>query len=140
MAAFDQYMKRIGSNQAWAPGCDEDAKFWTSLPSFISHLQHALHPCYGCGEIPCFPIVVDAPFDLIWGDHSAIEIKATKKVTPRDLRGLKALVEEQRFNNYLLVSQDPIARRVEGIRCLPWQTLERAPLRVSTASAVEVGE
>ena len=58
--------------------------------------------------------------DFIVGDHTAIEAKATRKVTSRDLRGLQALAEESRFRRLLLVSEDGIEATHEAIRCLPW--------------------
>ena len=56
------------------------------------------------------------------GDHTAIEVKATQRVSPKDFRGLKALAEEKRCKNFLLISQDPLATTRDGVRCLPWAT------------------
>ena len=50
----------------------------------------------------------------------AVEVKAKKNVTGRDLKGLRALREEGLFAHYLLVSMEPMAREVDGIRILPW--------------------
>jgi uncharacterized protein len=58
--------------------------------------------------------------DFIVGDHTAIEAKATRKVTGRDLRGLQAIVEESRFRRLLVVSEDGIEATHGTIRCLPW--------------------
>ncbi len=51
--------------------------------------------------------------DFLIGEHTAVEVKASKKVTQRDLKGLKALQEEDIFKHYYLVSQDPV-RAVYG--------------------------
>ena len=51
--------------------------------------------------------------DFLIGEHTAIEVKASNKVSQRDLKGLKALQQEGIFKNYLLVSQDP-TRAVYG--------------------------
>ena len=59
--------------------------------------------------------------DFLVGDHTAIEVKATNKVTAKDLKGLKALSEEKKFKNYYLVSQDPIASKTGEITLLPWE-------------------
>lgn len=59
--------------------------------------------------------------DFLVGDHTAIEVKATNKVTAKDLKGLKALSEEKKFKNYYLVSQDPIASKSGEINLLPWE-------------------
>ena len=57
--------------------------------------------------------------DFVFEDL-AVEVKAKKNVTGRDLKGLRALREEGLFAHYLLVSMEPMAREVDGIRILPW--------------------
>lgn len=59
--------------------------------------------------------------DYLIGEHTAIEVKATTKVTQKHLKGLLALKEEQKFKNYYLVSQDPYPADREGIQCLFWE-------------------
>ncbi len=44
--------------------------------------------------------------DFLIGDQTAIEVKSARKVSERDLKGLRLLEEEGRFNNFILVSQD----------------------------------
>ncbi len=51
----------------------------------------------------------------------AVEVKAKKAVSRRDLRGLLALREENALSDYVLVSLEPMARRVDGIDILPWR-------------------
>lgn len=60
--------------------------------------------------------------DFIIDNHTAIETKATKKITSRDLRGLIALHEEKKLKNYYLVSQDTIETKNNDIHCLHWKT------------------
>ena len=57
--------------------------------------------------------------DLVFEDL-AVEVKATKHVNSRDLRGLRALREEGLLTHYVLVSMEPLPRLVDGIRILPW--------------------
>ena len=57
--------------------------------------------------------------DFVFEDL-AVEVKAKKNVTGRDLKGLRALREEGLFAHYLLVSMEPMARETDGIRILPW--------------------
>ena len=64
--------------------------------------------------------------DFIVGDHTAIEVKATRKVSSRDLRGLQAIAEENRFRQLLLVSEDRIEATYGAIRCLPWSRFTEA--------------
>ncbi|MDE0355833.1 MAG: AAA family ATPase [Deltaproteobacteria bacterium] len=51
----------------------------------------------------------------------AIEVKAKKVVSNRDLRGLMALREENMFSHFVVVSLEPVPRRVDGIDILPWR-------------------
>ena len=59
--------------------------------------------------------------DFILGDHTAIEVKATRSVSPRDLRGLEALSEENLMKRLVLVCQEPTPRKIGRILVLPWR-------------------
>ena len=58
--------------------------------------------------------------DFLIGDHTAIEVKATTHVSPRDLRSLRALADERVFRNLLLVCLEPRTRRVGDVTILPF--------------------
>jgi predicted AAA+ superfamily ATPase len=58
--------------------------------------------------------------DYLIGDRVAIEVKATRKASLRDARGLMALKQERVAKCYFLVSEDPLAARRDGIEFLPW--------------------
>jgi predicted AAA+ superfamily ATPase len=59
--------------------------------------------------------------DFLVGRETAVEVKASKKISQRDFKGLKALEEEKIFKNYILVSQDPINTRNENFQALYWK-------------------
>ena len=59
--------------------------------------------------------------DFIVGDQTAIEVKASSNVGPHDLRGLRALQEENLLKHYLLVSLEDHQRRIGSIQILPWK-------------------
>jgi predicted AAA+ superfamily ATPase len=59
--------------------------------------------------------------DFVLADKTAIEVKAKEPVGERDLRGMRALKEESLLKHYVVVSLEPRARTVDGIRILPWQ-------------------
>jgi predicted AAA+ superfamily ATPase len=81
-----------------APGCD--LRYWRSTSQF---------------EV-----------DFILGGHTAIEVKATRNVSPRDLRGLEALAEEKMMKHLVLVCREGTPRKLGAILILPWQEfLER---------------
>ena len=64
--------------------------------------------------------------DFIVGDDTAIEVKATRHIVDRDLRGVKALKEERLVKRVFGVSQDDIETTRDGIACVNWRTfLER---------------
>ncbi|HYD47734.1 MAG TPA: ATP-binding protein [Terriglobales bacterium] len=60
--------------------------------------------------------------DLVLGDEIAVEIKATRQVSDKHLKGLRGLREERLLRRFLAVSLDPIERRTaDGIEIMPWQ-------------------
>lgn len=59
--------------------------------------------------------------DFIIDDRVAIEVKASTKISTKNLKGLVYLMEENKLKNYYLVSQDPIATKQGGIYILPWE-------------------
>jgi predicted AAA+ superfamily ATPase len=60
--------------------------------------------------------------DFIIGDNIAVEVKTCKKVQERDLKGLRALMQEQICTRYIIISFDEIARKTEGIEVMHWTT------------------
>jgi predicted AAA+ superfamily ATPase len=64
--------------------------------------------------------------DFILGGETAIEVKTTSSVSPRDLRGLQALAEEGLMKNLILVCRESVPRQIGAVLVLPWQEfLER---------------
>jgi len=59
--------------------------------------------------------------DLLIGTRTAIEVKATNKISRNDFKGLKYLREENVFQNLILVSQDPVSTLNENILTFPWK-------------------
>lgn len=60
--------------------------------------------------------------DFIIDDYIAIEVKASKKITPRDLKSLQYLEEEKVFKHFYLISHDPFEAQYGSIMCLHWKT------------------
>lgn len=64
--------------------------------------------------------------DFILGESAAFEVKATRSVAARDLKGLKALAEEGLMRHLVLVCQEPTPRKIGNVLVLPWKEfLER---------------
>src|SRR5687767_13743977 len=59
--------------------------------------------------------------DFVVGRKLAVEVKATSLVTERDLKGLRALREENLINTLVVVSNDPIPRKIDDVWILPWK-------------------
>ena len=58
--------------------------------------------------------------DFVIGDHTAIEVKATERVTDRDLKGLRALSQEMPLKRRIVVSREEQPWRTDdGIEILP---------------------
>lgn len=58
--------------------------------------------------------------DFFVGGRVGVEVKATRKASLRDARGLLALADEHVARRLFLVSHDPVAARRDGIEFLPW--------------------
>lgn len=59
--------------------------------------------------------------DLCLGQDWAIEIKSTSRVTDKNLKSLKALQQEQLFENYAVVCMEKEKRKIDGITIWPWK-------------------
>ena len=60
--------------------------------------------------------------DFVLGDDIAIEVKATRNVSPRNLDGLRKIGEERDFRYRILVCREPMPRMTDdGILILPWR-------------------
>ena len=60
--------------------------------------------------------------DFLIGDNVAIEVKASKKITDKQLAGLRAIEEENHFNYRIVVCTEEIPRKTEdGIIIYPWK-------------------
>lgn len=61
--------------------------------------------------------------DFLLDDHTAVEVKATRRVSSRDLRSLRVLAEELGPRRRLLVCREPHARTTDdGIEVMPVQS------------------
>ncbi len=68
--------------------------------------------------------------DFLVGRQTAIEVKATQRVTDKHLKGLCALAEEKIFKDFYMVSHDSVSRTVDigsGKKAvlLPWELFLR---------------
>ena len=59
--------------------------------------------------------------DFIIGDHTALEVKATDKISNRHLKSLQMLKSEKTLKHFFIISQDEIPAQFEGIQSLYWK-------------------
>lgn len=59
--------------------------------------------------------------DFLVGEELAIEVKAARSVSPRDLKGLRLLAEEGVFKKFYLVSQDQSEQQHEIFQLVHWE-------------------
>jgi uncharacterized protein len=60
--------------------------------------------------------------DFILGDHEiAVEVKATNNANLRHFKGLISFGEEYNVKKLILVSNDPVPRKINNIIVLPWK-------------------
>lgn len=58
--------------------------------------------------------------DFVIGDHTAVEVKATRNVKPADLRGLLAFGDDRPATRKVLVCCEAVPRRMGEVEVLPW--------------------
>jgi predicted AAA+ superfamily ATPase len=64
--------------------------------------------------------------DFVVGTQLAVEVKASSRVHPSDLKGLRALADEGQFRNRILVCMESASRTTaDGIHILPWRQFLR---------------
>lgn len=59
--------------------------------------------------------------DFILEDRIAIEVKAKDQISGRELKGLKALREENQIERYVVIAMTERKRIVDGIEIIPWE-------------------
>lgn len=60
--------------------------------------------------------------DFILGDHEvAVEVKGTNNIQTRHLKGLQSFSEEYAVKKLIIVSNDPLERKIGAITVMPWK-------------------
>lgn len=93
-----------------------------SFESFICAELRAYLDCRRIRDRLCYWRSVSGhEVNFLVGDKVAIEVKASRRVNPRDMKGLVALGEERMIRSYYLVSEDPIEAKHGDVLCVPWR-------------------
>ena len=92
--------------------------------AFETYLMHELK-CYSdyiSGEsLSYWRSTSGFEVDFIMGDHTALEVKAKKNISPNDLKSLHRLAEEKKLKRYLCVSLEPRKRKIGNVNILPYK-------------------
>jgi len=99
----------------------ETPEFGAGFEAYVMHELAAWADYRAAEDIRYWRSTSGFEVDFVLGDHTAIEIKATRNVTNDHLKGLRALAEEQHLRRYLCVAMVERPRTVDGITILPWR-------------------
>lgn len=83
------------------------------IRAYLSYYQVDLPMQYWRTQVTQYEV------DCVLGDEVAIEIKAGHRFSEQMLRGLRALKEENKVRQYVLITQDPVPRKIDGISIMP---------------------
>jgi predicted AAA+ superfamily ATPase len=101
--------------------CSGTPEFGEAFETYIMH-ELTCHRDYGSDEpLSYWRSTSGFEVDFIIGDHTAIEVKAKKNLSPADLKSLNALAEEKKLKRYLCVSMEPRRRRIDDVVVLPYK-------------------
>lgn len=85
----------------------------------IQELYAWLHYTHSEDELSYWRTYTGLEVDAVIGDaRAAIEIKSVEEVMPKHLKGLKAFGEEHPQSRKIIVSLDPINRRIGDTECM----------------------
>lgn len=93
--------------------------------AFEAHMHHEIRAFLdytGTEGLAYWRSTAQHEVDFVVMDQLAVEVKAKATVTAQDMKGLKALKEENLLKHYALVCQEEKPRVHDGIHVLPWQT------------------
>jgi predicted AAA+ superfamily ATPase len=96
-------------------------EFGEAFEAYLHHELRSYCDYEGVQDLAYWRSTSNFEVDFILNDRTAIEVKAKKNVSDRDLRGLWALRQERLLKHYVVVSLETVPRRADGIEILPWQ-------------------
>jgi len=115
---FDSGVARFLQNRP--PVRAGSPEFGALFENYIFHELKTFSDYHGASTISYWRSKSGFEVDFVLADKTAVEVKASRTIGSQDLRGLRALAEEKRLENYVLVCLERVARTVDGIQVLPW--------------------
>ena len=95
-------------------------EFGDAFETYLAHELKAFVDYNNLGDLCYWRSKSGYEVDFIF-KNTAVEVKAKKNVSERDLRGIIALKEEKKFAHYVVVCLEKRPRIIQGINILPWQ-------------------
>jgi predicted AAA+ superfamily ATPase len=93
-----------------------------AFESWILHeISAYADACRRDAEIAYWRTRTKIEVDFVINGEIAIEVKTTRNADKEDLKGLRAIADEGRFSQRLLVCDEPMERETDGIVVLPWR-------------------
>ena len=108
-----RHLQGRGGIQAGTP------EFGQALETLLFHELRTYCDYRQAGEVAYWRSASGFEVDFVVADRVAIEVKGTGRLADSDLRGLRALREENKLASYICVTLDPRPRVVDGMQVLP---------------------
>jgi predicted AAA+ superfamily ATPase len=96
-------------------------EFGEAFEAYVFHELKAFADYHQIDKLHYWRSISGLEVDFILDDETAIEVKASKNISGQDLKNLKALREEKKLKNYIVVCCEKEKRIVDGIKIVPWQ-------------------
>jgi predicted AAA+ superfamily ATPase len=93
--------------------------FGEMLEAFLFHELHAHTNYNNLAPMWHWRSLQKDEVDFIFNNRVAIEVKAKKQISNKEVRGLKKLQEEKAQERYLLVCQSTVREKRDGIEVWP---------------------
>jgi uncharacterized protein len=96
-------------------------EFGDAFETYMAHELKSYLDYSGAGELCYWRSKSGCEVDFVINNTIAIETKAKRNISSRDMRGIIALKEEKKLSQYIVVSMEERPRVVSGIHILPWE-------------------
>ena len=98
---------------------ERSTEYGEAFEAWIFHELRTYLDYRGPGELHYWRTTSGFEVDFVLDGAIAIEAKATRRATDRELKGLRAIGDERRFRRRILVCTEPHPRRVDDLEVLP---------------------
>jgi predicted AAA+ superfamily ATPase len=115
---FDVGITAVLQGRQFAAGTPE---FGEAFETYLMHELKCFSDYISGEKLSYWRTTSGFEVDFIIGDHTAVEAKAKKNLSPDDIKSLSKLAEERKLKRYICVSMEPRRRKIGNIDILPYQ-------------------